>query len=231
MDTSQVSMCPVCGSHDTHKHRDDVEDFEYHVVPQRRFMIARCDACGSDFLYPRPTGDEIASFYPDDYHAYHDDHTGIARLLVQLRSRGRAAFYKKLIGERPGRLFDVGAGDCRHFDALKPYCQLEFSGVEIKAEIAQRARDRGYDIETGMLETMDLTRHLGRYDIVSMNHVIEHVIDPQEMARRTFAILKPGGVVIGQLPARDSWEERLAGRYWAGYHFPRHLQAFSYLGL
>jgi hypothetical protein len=51
------------------------------------------------------------------------------------------------------------------------------------------------------------------------------------MIRRAFEILKPGGVVIGQLPARDSWEERIAGRYWGGYHYPRHLQAFSYRAL
>lgn len=227
----QVESCPVCGSGRVHLHRSDVVDFEYGVRPDREFRIARCDDCQSDFLTPRPTVAEIASFYPDDYHAYHDDHSGVARLLVSLRSRARASSYREMIGSEGGRLFDVGAGDCRHFDALKPYCSLEFSGVEIKPEIAEKARARGYDVETGTLEEMDLARHLGRYDIVSMNHVIEHVLDPREMARRAFAILKPGGRALGQLPARDCWEESLAGRCWGGYHFPRHLQAFSYGGL
>ncbi|MGI9499278.1 MAG: class I SAM-dependent methyltransferase [Geminicoccaceae bacterium] len=223
--------CPVCEARDLARQHDDVEDFEYRVPTERSFSILRCRACGSDHLDPRPSVSEIASFYPADYHAYHDDHSGLARLLVRLRSRSRARFYQRLIPGGSGRLFDVGTGDCRHFDALKPHCKLDFAGVEIKPEIAEKARVRGYDVETGTLETMDIERHVGRYDIISMNHVIEHVLDPREMVRRSFALLKPGGYAIGQNPARDCWEEKIAGRYWAGYHFPRHLQAFTYRGM
>lgn len=209
-------------------HRSDVLDFEYKVQPAQSYAFRACRSCASYFLYPRPENAEIATFYPSDYHAYHDDHEGIARFLVVMRSKARARFYQNLIGSEGGALFDVGTGDCRHFDALKPYCSLSFAGVEIKPEIAERARARGYDVTTGTLETMDLARHLGKYDIVSMNHVLEHVLEPEEMLRRSFALLKPGGLVIGQLPARDCWEEAIFGRYWGGYHFPRHLQAFSY---
>lgn len=228
MMSDDENECPVCGSRQVRHLRSDVEDFEYRVETQRPFSISRCDDCNSDYLYPRPTIPEVASFYPSDYHAYHDDHVGIARLLVDFRSRTRARFYKSLAGDKNGRLFDVGTGDCRHFQALEAHCDFEFSGVEIKPAIAEKARADGYDVETGTLEEMDLERHLNRYDVVSMNHVIEHVLEPREMARRAFAILKPGGYAIGQNPARDSWEYSVFGRYWAGYHFPRHLQAFTY---
>ena len=229
--TSPQCPCPICAANNTHQHLTTVVDFEYGVVPSPLLVVCRCLDCGSDFLAPRPTTAEIASYYPDHYHAYHDDHSGLARALVALRSRSRARFYRKLLGDAAGRLFDVGAGDCRHFDALKPFCSLEFCGVEINAAIAAKARSRGYDVQTGTLETMDIDRHIGRYDIVSMNHVIEHVLEPRVMLERACMLLKPGGFVLGQLPARDCWEEALAGRYWAGYHYPRHLQAFSYGGL
>ena len=64
-----------------------------------------------------------------------------------------------------------------------------------------------------------------------MNHVVEHVLEPQVMIQRAFDLLRPGGVAIGQLPARDCFEERLAGWFWGGYHFPRHLQAITYAGM
>jgi hypothetical protein len=64
-----------------------------------------------------------------------------------------------------------------------------------------------------------------------MNHVIEHVIDPAAMLHQARRLLRPGGHVVGQLPTRSSWEARLFGRRWGGYHFPRHLQAFSRSGL
>ncbi len=33
--------------------------------------------------------------------------------------------------------------------------------------------------------------------------------------------------MLRQLPRADSWERALFGREWAGYHYPRHLQAFT----
>jgi SAM-dependent methyltransferase len=96
----------------------------------------------------------------------------------------------------------VGAGDCRHFDVLRRYCDLECAGVEIQPAIAARGRARGYAIEDGMLETMPLDGHESRYDIVSMNHVLEHVIHPGLVLERALRLLRPGGWLVGQLPGQ-----------------------------
>ena len=225
------AICPVCGAGETAPARDDVRDFEYFVRPTRPFGLRRCRRCDSEYLAPRPSGDELPPFYPPEYHAYNEDHGAVASLLVGVRARLRGRAYRQLLGGRPGRLFDVGAGDCRHFDELRRYCDLECAGVEIQPAIAARGRARGYAIEDGMLETMPLDGHESRYDIVSMNHVLEHVIHPGLVLERALRLLRPGGWLVGQLPARTSWEARLFGRYWGGYHFPRHLQAFSHAGL
>lgn len=222
--------CPVCGSSTTSAWRADIEDFEYGVQPAVHYALRRCEACASGFLWPRPEPEVMASFYPDDYHAYHDDHGAVAKLLVGMRSKGRAAYYDR-IAPKHGKLFDVGAGDCRHFDALKPHSALTFSGVDLKPEMVEKARARGYDVELGMLETMNIDRHVGQYDIVSMNHVIEHVLDPDLLLKRAMALLKPGGYVVGQLPTSSCWELKIFGRYWGGHHYPRHLQAISRRGL
>ncbi len=225
------AACVVCGGAGPFEIVEGVRDFEYGVIPERRMQEHRCAACGSDFLYPRPTDAELEAYYPADYHAFHDDHGWLARFLVGLRGRFRARAYSRMLDGRSGALFDVGVGDCRHFDALHRHANIECSGVEIVPDVAARARARGYDVVTGTLETMDIDRHIGRYDIVSMNHVLEHVVSPHIMLGRAFALLKPGGRVIGQLPSASCWERDLFGKVWAGYHFPRHLQAFSQSGL
>jgi SAM-dependent methyltransferase len=219
--------CPVCTSPNVEVSQPDPYDFEYAVKPKRRFQYLECGSCDSEFITPRPTTEELISFYPSDYHAYHDDHGGIAALLVGMRSKARARFYQRLTQGKKGRLFDIGTGDCRHFDALKPYCDLEFTGVEVKPEIVERARQRGYQVSQGTLETMDLRGLEGTCEIVSANHLIEHVLNPAEVVRRSFVLLKSGGYFIGQNPTNSCWERRIFGRHWAGYHFPRHLQAFS----
>jgi SAM-dependent methyltransferase len=223
--------CPICGSDDTWLYRTDVADLEYFVVPPRQFSMQKCRACGSEFLDPRPLESELPPFYPADYHAYNENHEGVARLLVGLRARSRARLYGRLIKERPGHIFDVGTGDCRHFDELRRYIDLECAGVEIQPDIAAKGRARGYDVLEGTLEAADLTGHVGKYDVVSMNHVLEHVVSPKTMLERAYDLLRPGGHLIGQLPTVSSWENRMFGRNWGGYHYPRHLQIPSRPGL
>ena len=223
--------CPICGSDRTRLYRTDVVDLEYFVVPPRDFAMQKCGDCGSEFLTPRPLESELPPFYPSDYHAYNENHSGVARLLVQFRARSRARFYGRLIQSRPGRIFDVGTGDCRHFDELRRYLDLECAGIEIQPDVAAKGRARGYDVLEGTLESADLSDHVGRYDIVSMNHILEHVVSPHTMLERANDLLRPGGHVIGQLPTVTSWENRLFGHNWGGYHYPRHLQIPSKSGL
>jgi SAM-dependent methyltransferase len=229
--TDLTAICPICGSERTVLSRNDLQDLEYFVRPTRPFVARRCNSCGSEFLDPRPTEAELPPFYPPDYHAYNENHTGFARLLVEMRARSRARFYQRLIARHPGRLFDVGAGDCRHFDELRRHLDLECAGVEIQPEVAAKGRLRGYEVIEGSLETADLTGHLGSYDVVSMNHVLEHVVLPRLMLERAYELLHPGGWVIGQLPTVSSWEHDLFGHNWGGYHYPRHLQIPSRQGL
>ncbi len=229
---SPDSNCPVCNSPEVGLFRADVIDFEYAVKPARNFFEGQCKACTSEFIFPRPTDEEIRSFYPSNYHAYHDDHGLVARMLVSIRSRLRARYYRTFTDTATStRVFDVGTGDCRHFDALKLHGDFDFLGVEINPEIAEIARSRGYNVATGTLETIDIAKLIGSCDVISMNHVIEHVSEPNVMVCRAFQMLKPGGAVVGQLPSNSCWEARFFGKYWAGYHFPRHLQCFSRPGL
>lgn len=223
--------CPICAATRNRLFRDDVVDLEYFVQPPRRFNVQKCESCGSEFLSPRPTEAELPPFYPSDYHAYNENHGTFARLLVQARARARARFYGRLISHHPGRLFDVGTGDCRHFDELRRFLDLECAGVEIQPEVAAKGRARGYEVIEGSLETADLNGHLESYDVVSMNHVLEHVVAPRTMLQRSFDLLRPGGWVVGQLPTVSSWEHDIFGHNWGGYHYPRHLQIPSRSGL
>lgn len=223
-----ASACPVCGHNQSSVAHPDPRDYEYGVRAESQFQYLRCESCASEFLYPRPAATALTAFYPREYHAYNeDDHGAVAALLVAARERVRGRRYRGLLERGHGRLFDVGTGDCRHFASLERYCRLECAGVEINPELAARARARGYAVATGTLEEFDTSSCAGTFDLVSMNHVLEHVVEPRLVLAKALELLKPGGHLLGQLPAVDSWERRLFGRVWGGYHFPRHLQAFS----
>lgn len=206
-------------------------DYEYDIQCQDEFSVYLCPECGGSFIHPRPTLPQLISFYPPNYHAYNEDHGVVAGTLVGMRAKGRARLYSSLAEGRPIWLFDVGAGDCRHFKDLEARGEYKFAGVEINRGMVQTAARLGYQVEEGTLEGMDITSLEGKFDIVTMYQLIEHVLDPVALLEKARRLLKPGGWLLGQTPSFDSWERRIFGRYWAGYHYPRHLQVFSKRGL
>ncbi|HEU6436415.1 MAG TPA: class I SAM-dependent methyltransferase [Nitratidesulfovibrio sp.] len=228
--TAQAA-CVVCGHARTARADSQPEDFEYAVIPGPESHIRHCPACGSRFLHPRPDLTTLSSYYPLDYHAYNEDNGLIADVLVGMRSKARARDYMRHMATPTIRLFDVGTGDCRQFDALRPLGDFRFGGVELKPEMVQAARAKGYDVHEGSLEGLNISGMEGQFDIVTMYQLVEHVLRPDILLQKAIALLRPGGMVVGQLPSMDSLERRIFGRYWAGYHFPRHLQMFTRRGL
>lgn len=224
-------QCAICGGGHIQPIEKQPIDSEYGIQPERRLRVVQCRDCGSRFVYPRPTVEELISFYPLHYHAYNEDHGWIARSLVAMRAKSRAKALAGLTDHRPIRLFDVGTGDCRHFEEMSRYGEFQFAGVEMKPEMVKAARARGYRVESGTLEELDITPYQNSFDIVTLYQLVEHVLEPQLLFRKAFQLLRPGGAVLGQLPCMDSFERKIFRRYWAGYHYPRHLQMFTQKGL
>jgi SAM-dependent methyltransferase len=222
-----LAQCAICGGSDCDAIAGQPGDYEYFIEPPREFRVLHCRTCGYEFVHPRPTVDEVVSFYPLDYHTYNDDHGIIAGTLVALRSKVRARFMNKLIRTRPIYLFDVAAGDCRHFNDMSKCGDFELAGVEIKPEMVEAAARGGYRVELGSIEDLDTAPYENKFDIVTMFQLVEHVLELRLLFRKAFSILKPGGYIMGQLPNRDCVERLIFGRYWSGYHYPRHLQMLT----
>jgi SAM-dependent methyltransferase len=231
MMASSDITCPICGATQCAHIKEQPADYEYFVKPARDFKIASCPGCGSQFLHPRPIVEELISFYPLDYHAYNEDHGGVAAPLVAMRAKTRAKQFRSLVERQQIRLFDVGAGDCRHFEDMSKLDDFRFTGIEIKPEMVEAARKRGYEVHQGTLEEMDIKPYLSGFDVVTMYQLLEHVIDPALVLQKALDLLVPGGYAIGQLPCLASLDAKVFGRFWAGYHFPRHLQMFTPRGL
>src|SRR5207237_6502388 len=131
-----------------------------------------------------------------------------------------------LVQRRPVRLFDIGAGDCRRFDATASVGPFSFHGVELNGRMAARACEAGYDVTHSAFEDYDSGERAGTMDVVIINHVIEHVLDPEDTLRKAYRLLSDGGILYGRTPKLDGVDRRLFGRYWGGYHFPRHVELF-----
>lgn len=219
--------CPVCRATDSSDLPQLPKDYEYQVAIAADFGIRICNACRSEFVWPRPTLDQMRRMYPDNYYAYGTEMGSFWQLIYNMWCRAEAKRMLSLCTKRPLHLFDIGAGDCRRFKAMGAGEEFKFSGVEMNEEMAAAGCDAGFDISPGTFEEFDQTGRAGTVDVLTINHVIEHVTDPGETMRKAHSLLADDGVFTGRTPKLASTGHRYFGRYWSGYHFPRHLQLFS----
>jgi 2-polyprenyl-3-methyl-5-hydroxy-6-metoxy-1,4-benzoquinol methylase len=160
--------------------------------------------------------------YPQDAPA-----TWTARLLAFAPPwRERCESIPLYLRAAPGaRLLDVGCGN-GIFAARMRDLGWTVSGVEPDADAAALARDAfGLDVHTGTLE--DARLPAAGYDAVTLNHVIEHVPDPQATLLECRRVLRPGGRLVIITPNIASLGRRLFSEDWMHWDVPRHRFLFS----
>lgn len=126
------------------------------------------------------------------------------------------------------RLLDVGCGGGAFLAAARE-AGWEAIGIDFDPKAVESARGRGIEVYLGGLETV--ADQAGRYDAVTLSHVIEHLHDPAGALRTIRHILRPGGRLYVETPNLDAIGRRLYGRDWRGLEPPRHLVLFNRSGL
>lgn len=216
------SLCAIETEH--HPYLENGHDWEYGVAGV--FTQGKCIECGLVTMIPMPALAEIMAFYPDTYHGYQEGGATnpLTRWLIRRNLKQREKFYASLIGNS-GSILDVGSGEGTHFDVWTEEKAWDIRGFEFNEAAATLGRARGRDIETATLETYDTKGK--KFDLIIVNHLLEHVVDPYDTVVRAYALLAPGGYLVGETPNIASLDFALFKTYWGGCHWPRHLHQFS----
>lgn len=129
---------------------------------------------------------------------------------------------------------DVGCGRGGFGDTLRSRLgpDARIVGIEPVAEQAAIARDHGFDeVVSGYFP--DTREELGRFDLITFNDVLEHMVDPWQALRDTRRWLTPTGVVVACIPNIQYWPAviDLANGRWdytdAGLLDRTHLRFFT----
>jgi len=112
-------------------------------------------------------------------------------------------------------VLDVGCGTGTLALALSAACHAEFVGIEPDHARAARAAERGLRVIEGTLDP-SLACELGRFDIVLLADVLEHLPNPQAILLTCREFLKTGGAIVVSVPNVGHWSVRsevLQGRF------------------
>lgn len=216
--------CLVCGNLNFLPFKD-VKDYEYQLGGD--FSLVKCSNCGIVKQQEIPDYSGLKGFYPDDYLVYHPTtmkRLGFFGFLKEKLYSGRAKKYAKLINSK-GRILDVGCANCHLLTELKKQGNFELHGLDIK-KLRDDYNELDIRFKEGCLERLKYPKNY--FDLITMDNLIEHVPDPLLFMKKVYNILKPGGWVAGTTPNMRSLDAKIFGKYWGGYHIPRHLYIFSH---
>lgn len=218
-----MSDCPICGSTPRPLIRR-IEDFEYRVA--WRSELWQCPACSLVMQEPRIKAEEVPDLYPEDYlaHGSASRRRGVYGRLKEILARREAGRLARHVPSG-GSVLEVGCGNGAFLAVLRRLRpDVALSGVDIEdCGIRDLAR---FTFHHGQLEQLALPA--AAFDAVYCSNLIEHVPDPLAFLGRVREVLKPGGVMVGITPDHRSLDRHLFGRFWAGYHYPRHTFVFDH---
>jgi SAM-dependent methyltransferase len=159
------------------------------LLDEGMIHLYECRECGFQFFNPNLAGG--AEFY-EQLHAHGPDYYAPNRP----ENERNASFAVK---HGYYSILDVGCGVGFALDAAKR-AGLKTYGIELSRTAAAAATQRGHIVIPSLLEDLD-SEWEGKFDLISLNQVLEHVPDPTGLVRQCVRFLSPRGAVAIAVPS------------------------------
>lgn len=154
---------------------------------------------------PVPGDEELARFYAEDYRKDYKSSETPRRRQILRNFRRVAAHVSQFsdVLDQASDVLDVGAGS-GEFAYLMTQRGKSVIGIEPNRGYAEYCRgDLGLDIRTAHLEG-DLFE-AGKFDLIRLNHVLEHLNDPVRYLAMIGAWLRPDGMLYVEVPNIETY--------------------------
>lgn len=222
--TESVRGCPVCSG------RRAPVDLRPDGVP-----LGYCGECGLWYVAAALSEDDISSLYESYWLLERPreltsmEASAILKRAAAFPLDDRISRIQSLLPfKRGARLLDVGCG-CGDFLAGCRAQGFTVFGQEINKDSAAFV-ERYLEIPVfcGWMDPESFVAKNGAMDVVVMNDVIEHPIDPVRLLRSAVATLRPGGLVMLVTPNGGQACLHNKPAEWTGFAVDlEHLQYFS----
>ena len=185
-----------------------------------------CSECGLVRLGKLPT---VSEAYPAEYYGKADKKflpifEGLShRPPVLLETAERLAHELAAQEGRSPDVLDVGCGRGYFLKRLRK-AGWGCAGIDIPSSPIPDS-EVGMDCRSGDASSLPWPDR--SFDLVVINHVLEHVADPWLACREAARVLRHGGIFYVGVPNFGSWQSQVFGGSWFPLEIPRHLFHFT----
>jgi len=188
-----VRECPVCGGRDFSLYWKEKIEGDYPLD------WWECSKCTLVFLSPRMSDRYTDFFYANHYNVHH-----VLRDEEIMRQELRANIFNELriaSNIQPKRHLDIGASVGRMGSIISEQSGCESVGEEPDDTF------RNYGIEkygANLVKTLDELE--GKFDLITMSHVLEHFNHPSEFIQNLKKYMTDDCDIMIEVPNGEAWE-------------------------
>ncbi|WP_421900035.1 methyltransferase domain-containing protein [Maridesulfovibrio sp.] len=165
------------------------------------FDVIHCESCGFKHIIPIPDEEELERIYKHEYHVK-DKPLMLQHQLEdadwhEATNKARLESIEKQL-KRKGSILDIGSGNGFF---LKQAVEMgwQTKGVEPSDKAVKYCNSIGLDVVHGVFD-QQCADSIGKFDVVHLWEVLEHLPDPIAMLALCRQVLNPGGMIVVGVP-------------------------------
>jgi 2-polyprenyl-3-methyl-5-hydroxy-6-metoxy-1,4-benzoquinol methylase len=235
-----IEKCPICEKKDFNFLFNG--DDKLLGIPGT-FSLFECKNCKLIFLNPQPDYSDLVKYYSNEkYYSLKKIDTISKKLKIKIflyktyfDEKDKNLFLRALLsplkflirGTRivyNSNLLDIGSGSGQFLYEMKKF-NMNVAGVE--PGNLDKAGNKKYNLNIKNSDLISAKYQENFFDIITMNHVLEHLNNPNEVLLKINRIMKKKGVLIIGIPNTNSISKKIFDKNWLALDVPRHLFNYS----
>lgn len=196
-DTETIRRCIICADSKL------ISDNRYKTLLGliEPYGVKKCSNCGLRWVSPRPTEKGYSELYK--FETYFEGRQAVesySALAIERRNYFIKRLYRieKIVAMPSSlKILDIGAatGEFVHEAAKRGHDAI---GLEISKGAREKAKIQyGIDLIKGNIRDLP---GIASFDVIHMNHVLEHFPNPEKELSSSYTLLKHGGLLVVEVP-------------------------------
>jgi 2-polyprenyl-3-methyl-5-hydroxy-6-metoxy-1,4-benzoquinol methylase len=207
-----VAICPLCQG-------ENLVGLNWHQRDSN-YRLDCCSDCSFHFTQPRPNAEFLSDYYDKIssvrfFKQTDDDSIKEVQKLIRLVNKYHSKAKKVL---------ELGCSTGYLLNGLK-LCGYDVVGTDLSTS-ASKLAEVWYGVDV-YVDEFPPESFVGQFDVVIINHVIEHVINPKAFIHKAVEYLNSGGLLLIETPNINSAGIRLFKGHYPVICPPGHLNFFS----